>query len=783
MAVLTFPNSPTDGQTVVINDSTYIYREDITAWELLFNAPPLHAPSHELGGGDPLTLDQSQITGLTDSIVGLSQYASSSSILQNIPVNNLEAEKILRTAVWWVDANHSSSNSQEIHNLGWGGPAFNVRSGASTSEGDASDPRYLDFTGQSYVYLPGNNSDYLSVSDDDSLDITEDIDLRVKVALDQWTSGSTQRIFAKHGALGNRSWLVSLLSNQTIQFIWYEGSTQNIVTSTAAINYPDKNDLWLRVTLDVDNGASGHDVTFYTSYDGASWSQLGTTVTNAGATSIFSSTAPIEIGDCSALSGPAAGKYYRAVICGGLNGIPVLDIDTDVITSSNISSFMTATGHSVTINKSSSGAKRSTPVVSPCFLLGGDDYMEVRSKWQEHSGTNFAYIPGVDGNYLSVPHSAPFDITGNIDIRARVALEDWTPGVENTLISKAGSAGQISWYLSVLTNGSLRFAWSVDGTNVITKDSTTPIPLSDGEFKWVRVTLDTDNGASQNEVRFYTGDDGINWSPLGVAVITGGVTSIYSSTAPIELGAKASGTFPMTGKIYRAVVYENIDGTIRLNVDIDSDVGDEESNPSSFTASTGGTVTVNRSGDDLRTAIFTKSGYPVVGSDELAISSYSALDFSSSDSFTIVAVSQQDSYSADQVILAKRVGTPSGASGYALTNGSAATDAIASVSDGTTLQDLSVSGRTAGFVDVFGIVRDVSSDNYTTFYNGTLSTAVTDTTTADISNIHALRIGRYSSTGANNSDMRFFAAAIFRKALTESEINTVSTYFRSRIRS
>lgn len=779
MAVLEFPSSPTDGQTVSINGDIYVYRSDITAWDLQYNTPPLHGVSHELGGTDELLLDKSQISGLNDDLTVIGQYAASGSILQNVPAPVLSGESIMRQAAWWVDATHSTSKNQDIDNLGWAGPALNIRNGLEGGD-DANDATYLDYTGDSYIYFTGEAGNTLSAPDSAALDIIGNIDIRVLLALDVWSGASAiQRIIGKHGASGNRSYMLSLNTDGTLQFIWYQGSTQKLVNSTAAVSVPNKNLLWVRVTLDVDNNASGHDVKFYISYDGVTWTQLGSTVTNAGVTSIITSTAELEIGDNTSLSSPMSGKFYRAQIMNGISGIPVFDVDTTTIFLSSTETFSALTGQTVTLNTSGEGSKRATAVTAPCWLLGLDDYLEVRSKWQSHTGTNFAYIPGVVGNYLSIPDSAALDITGNIEVRARLSLDDWTPPSESVLVSKAGAAGQRSWYLSVTTGGNLRFAWSTDGTNWITKDSTVPLTITDGSIKWVKVTLDVDNGAGQSEVSFSTSDDNVSYPLLGGVIQTTGTTSIFSSTAPVEIGSMNGGTSPMTGRVYRALIYQDIGGTVRADIDINTNVATEEGNVSSFTATVGGTVTVNKASGDIRAGIYTYSGYPVIDSDVIYPSSYSVLDFESTESFTIIAVSQMPTYTAGQVVVAKS----SGGAGYAIRNNTTTASTFnAFVSDGTATPAVNYAGRTANGLDVQVIVRNKSTGTITPYYNGSAGTAINDTTTASISNKHSLRIGRLSSTGTGLADMKFYAAAIFRRALSPTEIAAATRYYEGRIR-
>ena len=106
-----------------------------------------------------------------------------------------------------------------------------------------------------------------------------------------------------------------------------DGSTLITSDSTAAPTITDQKGLWIRATVDVNNGAAGNTVTFYTSNDAqttdperVTWSQLGNPVVNAGTTSIFNSTAGLNIGatDTGTLN-RFTGKIYQARIYNGLN--------------------------------------------------------------------------------------------------------------------------------------------------------------------------------------------------------------------------------------------------------------------------------------------------------------------------------------------------------------------------------------------------------------------------------------------------------------------------------
>jgi hypothetical protein len=313
----------------------------------------------------------------SNNITMVQQYTATESVLKNIPSRVPAAEQLLKQAVYWIDAAQSDNSDQVLDNQGWGAPALTTQLGSSASA-DSNDPKFLDFDGTNYVYLPGVASNNLSIPDATNLDITGDIDLRVEVALDDWTPAAENTLIAKWVPAGSEQSFVFNVNPTTgyLRLVWYTAAGATLVkTSTAAPTIADGNSLWVRATLDVDNGASGNDVKFFTSTDGITYTQLGSTITTAGTTDIKSSTAIVQIGQYS--SGELlTGKVSRAQIFNGIAGTKVLDVDTSVIGSGSATSFSALTGQTVTINRSTSG-KKTAVVTAPIWLLGTDDYLTV----------------------------------------------------------------------------------------------------------------------------------------------------------------------------------------------------------------------------------------------------------------------------------------------------------------------------------------------------------------------------------------------------------------------
>lgn len=233
-------------------------------------------------------------------------------------------------------------------------------------------------------------------------------------------------------------------------------------------------------------------------------------------------------------------------------------------------------------------APMDVPVFYKAYTAGGlvafDDFTRVVT---DHWNPGALNLPGGSGNYASTPDTAALDILGNIDIRARVAFTDWTPSTDQTLISKYNTTGnQRSWHLTLLTPGQLRFAWSTDGTgaNTVNADSTAVTGFQPNLIRWVRATL----VAATGTVTFYTSENGTLWEQLGNPVVVG-ATSIFSSTATVNIGARSAGTSDLMTGLFFAAEIRNSAGTVVANPRFDQ----QGPTITSFADSTGKTWTIN----------------------------------------------------------------------------------------------------------------------------------------------------------------------------------------------
>lgn len=211
-------------------------------------------------------------------------------------------------------------------------------------------------------------------------------------------------------------------------------------------------------------------------------------------------------------------------------------------------------------------------------------------------GPTYLALPGGDGDEATCPDSVATSVTGDIDIRIDVRLDDWRDIADLAAKFKV-TGNQRSWAF-YMEGGLLTLVWSANGTATITKTATALIPVPASGRLALRVTLDVNNGAAGNTVTFYTAPDiSGSWTQLGDAVVTAGTTSIFNSTAVMEVGditdLPGGGTI---GRCYAFQLRNGIGGTVVANPDFTiqtagaSSVADTASSPNTWTIAGGAEI-------------------------------------------------------------------------------------------------------------------------------------------------------------------------------------------------
>jgi hypothetical protein len=187
-----------------------------------------------------------------------------------------------------------------------------------------------------------NSGGNATTSDKAALDITGDIDIRVDLELlanpvgadgyttpSSWLTGNFDLASKFSDADPSRSWSLILI-NGKLRFYWFTAGTVASVQQAESITLTGSptGRRAIRVTLDVVNGAN-KTVTFYTAPDiNGTWTVLGSAITTAGNTSIFSGDASLRIGGAGNGSAytwaePPYATFYSAEVRNGIGGTVV----------------------------------------------------------------------------------------------------------------------------------------------------------------------------------------------------------------------------------------------------------------------------------------------------------------------------------------------------------------------------------------------------------------------------------------------------------------------------
>ncbi|GGV86691.1 hypothetical protein GCM10010294_67610 [Streptomyces griseoloalbus] len=154
--------------------------------------------------------------------------------------------------------------------------------------------------GSPWAELPGGLTySSLFVNDAPALDVTGDFDLRLDVALEDWSE--SQMLALRYQSTGDqRSWALEIL-NGTLTFMW---SPTGLLAgridraATEPVRGYNGQRMALRVTLDINNGSGGYELRFWTgrTVDDEEWHLLGDPIVGTGTTSVFAGSAYMELG-------------------------------------------------------------------------------------------------------------------------------------------------------------------------------------------------------------------------------------------------------------------------------------------------------------------------------------------------------------------------------------------------------------------------------------------------------------------------------------------------------
>jgi len=168
----------------------------------------------------------------------------------------------------------------------------------------ANQPLALVNTGNTYVYLPELPLNYFSTPNSASNNFIGNFSQEYKVR--QNTITALQIFGSKYGAGANLQFIFRLDASSRLNLIINQSSTDYVYVSTASVPYSINADVWVRFSR---NSTTG-EIKFYTSTDGTTYTQLGTTVSGITG-NLTAPTQQIEIG--SAVNGVSSQAFSGVI--------------------------------------------------------------------------------------------------------------------------------------------------------------------------------------------------------------------------------------------------------------------------------------------------------------------------------------------------------------------------------------------------------------------------------------------------------------------------------------
>ena len=181
----------------------------------------------------------------------------------------------------WSDATQDYGAPVTVQ-TGTAGPLYQDCSGSVTTG---------SFRGASSVHLSGT------------------IDVRVKLTAPDWTPATARMIAGQMGLSGTRSWALCLSAAGLPQIMYStDGAAIAMMSNSAITGLADGATKWLRAVFTPNDGAGNRVLKCYLSDDGLTWTQLGSTVTTAGALTLFNAATDDPYSGFG-LGGTAVGAY------------------------------------------------------------------------------------------------------------------------------------------------------------------------------------------------------------------------------------------------------------------------------------------------------------------------------------------------------------------------------------------------------------------------------------------------------------------------------------------
>jgi len=436
-----------------------------------------------------------------------------------------------------------------------------------------------------YVQLDGTSGDYIYTPDSAATSFSNDIEVVMRVKVTDWTAAGSQTLAGKYVSSGNqRSWRFYVNSSGNIGLsASTNGTAVTTVTVTPTVALPDATWIWLRMRLDLTDGANSVGTLETAADDGTnvepgSWTANGTN-TSTTIASVFDSTAPTEIGTFAAGTlERLTGQVGRCIVRAGFAGTTVADFNASDCYGDGYSH---ADGYRWNLGLPKIYDRGPNGLAPATFGSGSN-----QPKWLPWEGRSQVYLPGAAGNSVSTPHVTH---TGDFVARVQVRYDASTASFSQLIGDRSGGSTAEAQLRYSGSTALLSLQWFESSVQTDVGTAASIHGLLDGQVAWLGVERINNNGGVYR-VRFYKSldespslTDWIGWTLISEH--NGAVPAAPTATTNIvSLGGPNN---PLTGGVLRAVAFNNGVQTV--------DFVAASCGQSGYTDTLGNVWTVNRS--------------------------------------------------------------------------------------------------------------------------------------------------------------------------------------------
>ncbi len=646
-----------------------------------------------------------------------------------------------------------------------------------------------------YLWIPGTAGSWPYAPDLAAYDPSDELDLRVRTHLD--SAKPTAQYAFVYRFTSNTGWYFAHQTGGSLVFVWGNGTSAEIATSTAFAPDWGTDPRWFRVTVDFNNGSGNYEVDFYYSNDqtndpdSPTWTKIGSTV-SAAEHVLANAAYTLVMGDTST----DAQQVYRVWAADTIDGsTPFIDANFAELTVAEVEAgeFTESSPNAATVTLDGDEWAYVQPHTggilgrAEALYLASNGYSKGSPKWPDLSGNDhhaqwgsaagsdtndplflgyegekYLWLPKTGVDDVSTPSTASLQVTGDIDLRI-LCRTDWSNQTRGVMVNKYLSNG---YFFDLFDDTRLIF-----GTTGSDYAVSTAHGLTDDEWYWLRVTRVQTSGATT----FYKSTDGETWDTISSHTVDAG-TAIGSNALELQVGGRGSGTSTFTGSIKRAQVYDGID----TNLVFDMVMSDTEEPFATFTErALGATCTINRGTSGKVATVVDRDMFLLGTDDYFVIPDDGSFDFDQGEDFTILMALRPNiiADANDYFLLSQATGWSAGEGIKFIISGFSNPDKYQfRTIDDAAQSTTSIDDETAvaqEFV-VVGARRDTTGDTLDFARDGTITKEEPDITTGDIDAGVDLYVGA-TSGGLWTYDGALCALIVWREALTDDEIAQLQT--------